>query len=185
MSTSSEDIEDDHRDQDQPYGYEGYEDDDDEVLPHLSLVNRRALNAQIKGENQRENLFHTRMLVGEKPISVIIDGGSCTNIVNAHLVKELGLITTKHPKPYNLGWFNNHDGIKVNKQCTVSLSLGRYEQDVLCDVVPMQACHVLLGRPWQFDNKVTHDGFTNRYTFICNSKSIKLVPLSPEEALND
>ncbi|OMO98103.1 reverse transcriptase [Corchorus capsularis] len=37
-----------------------------------------------------------------------------------------------------------------------------YMEDVLCDVLPMQACHVLLGRPWQYDNKVQHDGETNK-----------------------
>ncbi|OMP02326.1 hypothetical protein CCACVL1_02832 [Corchorus capsularis] len=63
--------------------------------------------------------------------------------------------------------------------------LGRYKGDVLCDVLPMQACHVLLGRPFQFDNKVHHDGETNRYCFMCGKKPISLIPLSLQEALKD
>jgi len=47
----------------------------------------------------------------------------------------------------------------------VKLSVGNYVDDVLCDVVPMEACHVLLGRPWQFDKKTIHDGLTNTITF--------------------
>uniref|UniRef100_A0A2N9GKP4 Retrotransposon gag domain-containing protein n=1 Tax=Fagus sylvatica TaxID=28930 RepID=A0A2N9GKP4_FAGSY len=38
----------------------------------------------------------------------------------------------------------------------------QYKDEVLCDVVPMHAGHILLGRPWQFDRKATHDGFKNR-----------------------
>jgi len=31
--------------------------------------------------------------------------------------------------------------------------------------VPLDACHILLGRPWLFDRRVTHDGHLNTYTF--------------------
>ncbi|OMO90667.1 Retrotransposon gag protein [Corchorus capsularis] len=151
------------------------EDDDDGSTPALvNLVARRTLSAYVKGDvhNQRENLFHTMMYANGKPSSVIIDGGSCTNIASMYLVKELALPTTKHPKPYSLGWFNDREEIKVNKQVLVSLSLGRYDDKVLCDVLPMQACHVLLGRPWQYDNKVHHDGETNKYSFMCGKRLI-------------
>ncbi|RVW45606.1 hypothetical protein CK203_091543 [Vitis vinifera] len=51
--------------------------------------------------------------------------------------------------------------VKVNKQVLVSFSIGRYKDEVLCDIVLMHAGHILLGRPWQFDRKVNHDGFKN------------------------
>lgn len=49
-----------------------------------------------------------------------------------------------------------------------------------CDVVPMSACHLLLGRSWQFDRKVSHKGDTNVYTMTSHSKKIKLHPLPPQ-----
>ena len=67
----------------------------------------------------------------------------------------------------------------------VALSIGKYEDEVLCDVVPMHACHVLLGRPWQYDQKVTHDGFTNKYSFILKGQPITLVPLTPKQVKED
>jgi hypothetical protein len=30
----------------------------------------------------------------------------------------------------------------------------------------MHAGHILLGRPWQYDRRVIHDGFRNRYSFV-------------------
>ena len=42
----------------------------------------------------------------------------------------------------------------MNKQVLVSFSIGKYKDKVLCDVVLMQARHLLLGRPWQFNRKV-------------------------------
>lgn len=40
----------------------------------------------------------------------------------------------------------------------------------------MDACHLLLGRPWQFDRGVLHDGRTNTYTFIFSGVKMILMP---------
>jgi hypothetical protein len=29
----------------------------------------------------------------------------------------------------------------------------------------MDACHMLLGKPWQYEKKIMHDGGKNTYTF--------------------
>ena len=111
---------------------------------------------------QRENIFHIRCHVQNNVCSVIIDGGSCTNVASTTLVEKLGLPTSKHPRPYNLQWLNDSGEVRVNKQVLVSFRIGKYEDEVFCDVVPMQAGHLLSRRPWQFDKKVNHEGFTNK-----------------------
>ena len=63
--------------------------------------------------------------------------------------------------------------------------MGKYVDDVLYDVMPMQAGHILLGRPWKFDRRVHHDGFTNKYSFVMDDKNIILSPLSPKEVYED
>ncbi|KAA3473908.1 Transposon Ty3-I Gag-Pol polyprotein [Gossypium australe] len=63
--------------------------------------------------------------------------------------------------------------------------LNKYKDEVLCDAVPMHARHILLGRPWQYDRRVIHDGFTNRYSFKFNGKLITLVPMSPKQVYED
>ena len=63
------------------------------------------------------------------------------------LVEKLNLPTLKHSRPYKLQWLNDCGEIKVNKQVLVSFSIGKYKDEVLCDVVPMHAGHILLGRP--------------------------------------
>ena len=39
----------------------------------------------------------------------------------------------------------------------------------------MDACH-LLGRPWQYDRRVTHDEHTNTYSFFFKNSKIVLLP---------
>lgn len=75
--------------------------------------------------------------------------------------------------------------IKVNKQVLVSFSIGKYNDKVLCDFVPMHVGPILLGRPWEFDRRAIKDGFTNRYTFVMNDRTITLAPLSPKQVYED
>ena len=48
---------------------------------------------------------------------------------------------------------------------------------MFCDVVEMDASHILLGRPWLFDRKVDHDGKENTYEFKKDGKWVKLTPI--------
>ena len=68
-------------------------------------------------------------------------------MTSATLVEKLNLPTLKHPRPYKLQWLNDCGEVKVNRQVLVSFSIWRYKDDVLYDVVPMHAGHILLGRP--------------------------------------
>ena len=50
---------------------------------------------------------------------------------------------------------------------------------MLCDVLPIDGCHLLLGRPWLFDNHVIYDGHANTYSLKHNGCSLTLTPLPP------
>jgi ferredoxin len=128
-------------------------DGDELALPvGESLVIRRTLQVQVKEDEinqQRENIFRTRCYVQSKVCGLIIDSGSCVNVCSTTLFSKLNLCTVKHAKPYRLQWLNYSGEVKVTKQVVVPFSIGKYVE-VLCDVVPMQASHILLGRPWQY-----------------------------------
>eukprot|EP00253_Pinus_taeda_P010981 PITA_10981 len=57
----------------------------------------------------------------------------------------------------------------------------RYKVKVVCDIMPMDVCHILLGRPWQYDWKVVHDGKTNCYKFVKDGVKHTLVPIKEED----
>uniref|UniRef100_A0A2N9GGC4 Reverse transcriptase n=1 Tax=Fagus sylvatica TaxID=28930 RepID=A0A2N9GGC4_FAGSY len=85
----------------------------------------------------------------------------------------------------NNKWLNDCGEVRVDRQVLVTFSIGKYLDEVLCDVVPMHAGHILLGRPWQYDRRVTHDGFKNMYSFVKGGKTIKLAPLTPSQVYED
>jgi len=49
----------------------------------------------------------------------------------------------------------------------------------------MQACSLLLERPWQHDRDTLHHGRTNQNTLMFKGKKITLLPMSPEAILKD
>jgi len=152
-----------------------------------ALVIRHILNMQIKEDvdQQRENIFHTRCHIQNKVCSMIINGGSCANVASDTLVKKLNLSCIKHLRPYRLQWLNDCGEVRVTKQVLIPFAIGKYSDEILYDVVPMHASHLLLGCPWQFDRKAIHDGFRNRFTIIKDGKIITLVPLSPKQVYHD
>ena len=65
----------------------------------------------------------------------------------------------------------------------VTFSIHNYTDTVDCDVVPMTVCHLLLGRPWQFDRRVVHDGYENTHAFKWQGKGVKLLPMTPAQIM--
>jgi hypothetical protein len=55
----------------------------------------------------------------------------------------------------------------------------------MCDVIPMDVCHVLLGRPWQYDRNVVHDGRMNTYTLEKDGRSHTLLLIKDKEVKLD
>jgi len=136
-------------------------------------------------ESQRENIFHTRCLINDKLCSLIVDGGSCANVASTRVVDKLGLSTISHAKPYKLQWLSEEGEIIVNKQVLIAFSIGKYKDEVLCDVVPREATHILLGRPWKCDRKTLHDGLTYKISFNFHGHKVTLKSLSPKEVHED
>ncbi|XP_031276988.1 uncharacterized protein LOC116135425 [Pistacia vera] len=115
---------------------------------------------------------------------MIIDSESCTNVASTTLVEKSGLPTINHAYPYRLQRLSNGDTIQVVKQVVVPFSIGkRYTDEVTCDIIHMDGCNLLLGRPWQYDQEVIHDCRKNTYSFKLNKKTITLAPLAPTQTI--
>uniref|UniRef100_A0A2N9HVG4 Retrotransposon gag domain-containing protein n=1 Tax=Fagus sylvatica TaxID=28930 RepID=A0A2N9HVG4_FAGSY len=166
-------------------------DDDGVVYPVTSesLVARRALNTHIKvddAEQQRENIFHTRCHVNNKVCSMIIDGGSCTNVASTTLIEKLNLPTLKHSRPYKLQWLNDCGEVRVDRQVLVTFSIGKYLDEEFEDVFPEEMPNELppiRGIEHQIDF-VPEAAIPNRPTYRSNLEETKELQRQIEDLMS-
>ena len=69
----------------------------------------------------------------------------------------------------------------MNELCEVELQLGKYKDKIVCDVMPMDVCHILLGRTWQYYKGAMHDGKKNTYKFRKDGVNHTLLPMEEED----
>lgn len=142
------------------------DDDVEEVagdVGHALVVQRSFLSPPGRDDGWlRNNIFQSSCTIGGKVCRFVIDSGSCENVVAEEVVTKLGLNPEKHPKPYKLAWLQTGTDVTVSKRVLVSFSIGStYKDTIMCDIVSMDACHLLLRRPWQFDRHAMHNGLAN------------------------
>ncbi|KAK1696358.1 hypothetical protein QYE76_013055 [Lolium multiflorum] len=93
-----------------------YDTDGEDAYPsdaRTIVVSQRALNVLPSASTQRCNLFQTKALVGpDKACKVIIDGGSCRNLVSKELCTKLKLKYLPHPHPYYIQWLSDNGEMK-------------------------------------------------------------------------
>ena len=81
-----------------------------------------------------------RCTINSKIFELIIDSGSCENIISREAMKLLGLPVEKHCNPYTIGWIKVAKKIEANERCKVPFSIEKYQDEVYCNVVGMNAC---------------------------------------------
>ncbi|CAA7016809.1 unnamed protein product [Microthlaspi erraticum] len=134
--------------------YEGVEFTEEESHEKINIVLQRILLSS-KDEGQRKNLFRTHSSIQNKVCNVIVDNRSTENLVSQKLVDFLKLPTKEHENPFPLGWIKKGSQVRVTMTCRVPISIGKhYKEKIICDVLDMDVCHVLFGRPWQYDNDI-------------------------------
>jgi len=99
---------------------------------------------------QRTSLFRTACKTKDRVCKVIIDSGSTDNILFIEMVDQMELKTATHPNP-QLSWLHKGHQVMVSQQWQVEFKIRGYRDEILCDVIPMDVFHILLGILWQYD----------------------------------
>jgi hypothetical protein len=130
---------------------------------------------------QRNSLFRTYCKTKDRVCKVIVDIGSTDNLVSTEMVENMELETVAHLSPYKVSWLQKGHQVTVTKQCLVEFKIGGYQDEILCDVIPMDVCHLFSGIPWQYDKKIVHDGRRNTYTLDKNGRMLMLLPIEDKK----
>jgi hypothetical protein len=131
------------------------------------------------------SLFQTQCMIKGKACKLMVDGGSYCNGISKAMVATLGLSTWCIPEPEHVEWLNSYGMLKVTHKVRVPFTVGEYVDKVECDVLPLEVCGLLLGRPWQYDRNDIHAGRANTYSFVHDGKQWTLKPLKDDQIKSD
>jgi hypothetical protein len=100
-------------------------------------------------------------------IDTLVDSGSQSNLISDKVVKQLGLSTKMHHKPYSLKWISNNHKLHMTKKCTLKFEISsKFVDEVACDVVPLNECGMVSGCPYLYDRKAIFYKEQNQYHSI-------------------
>lgn len=77
------------------------------------------------------------------------------------MVEKLNLPRAPLESPYRAYGVSNDQWVDIKEKTYVSFSIGPYYDTIICDIMPLNDCHMILGRVWQVDVKALHDGREN------------------------
>jgi hypothetical protein len=96
----------------------GYDSGDETKVTAIGLTSKID-----DGYDSRSKLFHIRVIMKHTKIDTLIDNGSQSNLISEEVVKQLGLKTKLHHKPYSRKWIKNNHKLHITKQCTLKFAI--------------------------------------------------------------
>jgi len=114
-------------------------------------------------------VFFTYIAHEGKHYKLMIDRGSCANFIPKTVLEKMGLKAEVHPHPHNVNWVDKI-AQSITQRCQIPIHISTYEDHIWCDVLDIDATHILLSRLWLYDLDVTRLGRFNTYEFKFNEK---------------
>jgi hypothetical protein len=76
-------------------------------------------------------------------------------------------------------WLTDCGAMRVSNMVIVQFFIGKHHDQVDYDVVPMQACQLLLGRHWLYDRDAQLCACSKKVVFMYKGECISLPLLTP------
>jgi hypothetical protein len=96
-------------------------------------------------------VFNINIQVKKTKVVCLFDFGSQDNLIGEYFLRNIGLEVHDHPNPYPLGWVNKHVDIEATKKCKINFYvIKKYNDEVEVDVLPLDVCGVVFGRPYMY-----------------------------------
>lgn len=114
------------------------------------------LTPKVDDETQQHKLFHTRCTVNQHFFTLLLIAVAARILLVGKLLSNWFLNIDKYPKPYTISWIKEVPEVTITERCKISFSIGKYRDKIYCDVVDINACNLLFGKPWHFGLNACH-----------------------------
>ncbi|CAL8119406.1 unnamed protein product [Prunus armeniaca] len=114
LAEANEDDNEDHGADEEYEGADFAYEKGDELI---NLVLHQVLLTPRQEEGQRHKIFRSFCTVNNKVYNLIIDGGSCENLISKKVMDYLKFPTEKHESPYSLRLVKRGPSVQVTEVC--------------------------------------------------------------------
>ncbi|KAK4362703.1 hypothetical protein RND71_017944 [Anisodus tanguticus] len=106
--------------------------------------------------------------------SLVLDDDCYTNFITPHVVEWLRIRCVMRRYPYY-----DEGGYWVDRKVKVFITHGEYQEEIWCEVLPMDTCHICLGYPWFQEHRIP---YMQEYKYVVDKKrSFLFPPIPPKE----
>ena len=91
-------------------------------------------------------MFDIYIAHAEKHYKLMIDEGSCANIIAKTALEKMGLKAELHPYPHNVNWVDK-TAQSITQCCQVPIHMSSYEDHICCDILDIDVVYILLDKP--------------------------------------
>jgi hypothetical protein len=152
--------------------------------PSSTIATTKLQPGEPNEPEEGESLFHSQMWVKGTPLHFIVNSGSHKNLISAEVFKRLSLPTTPHPRPYTIRWLRQGSDLCVSQKCRLSYGINPFKDEVLCDVVPLEACNVLLCQPYLWKHHVVYESRPRSVIITLNRKFYRILEAVPPSVIS-
>ncbi|XP_048502869.1 uncharacterized protein LOC125498660 [Beta vulgaris subsp. vulgaris] len=154
------------------------------------LIGRHMLHTQPPSldHTQRDNIFFTRCLVKQRVCDLIIDNGSCANVVSTTLIDKLQCPTSNHPRPYKLNWLSDDNGIKYDghtNACIATVGGKRTALKPLTSTPPKKGSLLVSAKEIERDLEEENEGYLLMVREVEGEQQEYKVPKHLERVLDE
>jgi hypothetical protein len=130
----------------------------------------------VEGDDEQHNtLFSSTCTIGGKVCKLVIDSGSCKNVVAEETVRKLALETKRHPNSYRLEWLKKGTEVIVSKHCFMSFSIGTNTYSFMVDNMKLVLLSSLGNEPKPAKGASHSQSLLTKRKFIMKMLTTKVV----------
>lgn len=115
--------------------------------------------------------------IHNRPVEILVDGGSTDSFISKRTVEELKLLTDK-TEPITLTYANGEKE-KSDEKINTNVKIGDYDEEMELRMANLKNVDIILGKPWLATHNPKIDWRTNQIDFNHKGAYVTLKPEKP------
>ena len=88
------------------------------------------------------------------------------------------------PQPYNIGWLNEGQDLRVSQQCHLPYTIIPFKDEVLCGIAPLAIFDVILGQQYMWKHHVVYESQPRSVIITLGKRLYRIPEVIPKASIS-